>query len=97
MSAPAVEPRPESHLSGAPTVRVSDLTMRYGRTTAVDRVSSISRATVREQFEKRFTAERMAGAYLQVYERCLAKQPLRGRPSRRPPPPAAEAGAGLAL
>jgi glycosyltransferase involved in cell wall biosynthesis len=64
---------------------------------AVGRVSSISRAGVREQFEKRFTAEKMAEAYLRVYERCLAK-PSRGpQPRRSPRLPAAESAVQLAL
>jgi glycosyltransferase involved in cell wall biosynthesis len=38
---------------------------------AVDRLSHLSRATIRRQFEQRFTARRMAQDYLAVY-RSLA-------------------------
>jgi hypothetical protein len=38
---------------------------------AVERLSSLSRATVRQRFEDRFTARRMAEDYLAIY-RSLA-------------------------
>ena len=36
---------------------------------AVRRVASLNRATVRDQFERRFTVERMAGDYVDIYRR----------------------------
>lgn len=39
---------------------------------AVQRIASLDRATVRAQFERRFTAERMARDYLKVYGEQLA-------------------------
>jgi glycosyltransferase involved in cell wall biosynthesis len=43
---------------------------------AVDRLPELSRATVRERFEQRFTARRMAKDYLAIYRRLAeAKEP----------------------
>jgi len=41
---------------------------------AIDKVASLSRKQVREVFEKRFTASRMAEDYLNVYERLMARE-----------------------
>jgi glycosyltransferase involved in cell wall biosynthesis len=49
---------------------------------AVKRIDSISRRRCREEFEKRFTAPRMARDYVAIYERLL-RNPLR----RAPEPP----------
>jgi glycosyltransferase involved in cell wall biosynthesis len=47
---------------------------------AVHRASFLDRRLVREQFERRFTAERMARDYVAVYEKLLGQQ----RTSREP-------------
>jgi hypothetical protein len=39
---------------------------------AVGRVAALDRAKVRAQFERRFTAERMARAYLDIYRKLLS-------------------------
>jgi glycosyltransferase involved in cell wall biosynthesis len=41
---------------------------------AVEKVRGLSREGVRERFEARFTATRMANAYLRTYQRCLAQR-----------------------
>jgi glycosyltransferase involved in cell wall biosynthesis len=41
----------------------------YEAVTAVDEVASLDRAMIRETFERRFSAERMAADYVAVYER----------------------------
>jgi glycosyltransferase involved in cell wall biosynthesis len=46
---------------------------------AIERVSRIERHTVRAAFERRFTARRMAQAYLDVYSRLLAAPRAAGR------------------
>ena len=38
---------------------------------AVRRIASLDRATVRREFERRFTAERMAGHYLEIYDKLI--------------------------
>ena len=43
--------------------------------TAIDRVVSLDRRKVRERFEQRFTASRMAADYIRVYEQVLALSP----------------------
>jgi glycosyltransferase involved in cell wall biosynthesis len=48
---------------------------------AVRRLDRIDRRAVRRSFERRFTVDAMAGRYLEVYERVLARGP---RPSRPP-------------
>ena len=40
--------------------------------TAVGRIASLDRAKVRAQFERRFTAERMARGYLDIYRKLLS-------------------------
>jgi len=40
--------------------------------TAVQRVAGLDRAKVRAEFERRFTAERMAGDYLAIYRKLLS-------------------------
>jgi glycosyltransferase involved in cell wall biosynthesis len=39
---------------------------------AVRRIASLDRATVRSEFERRFTAERMAGYYLEIYDKLMS-------------------------
>ena len=46
---------------------------------AVRRVASLDRAKVRAQFERRFTVERMAGDYVDIYRRLLS---MRRRPAQ---------------
>jgi glycosyltransferase involved in cell wall biosynthesis len=41
---------------------------------AVDRISALPRAAVRDTFEARFTADRMAGDYLNIYRRIAARR-----------------------
>jgi hypothetical protein len=48
---------------------------------AVQAVSQMSRAGVRAEFERRFTAERMALAYVGAYRALLARQATMLRPS----------------
>ena len=43
---------------------------------AVSRVAGLSRATVRQRFETRFTARRMALDYLEIYRRLAEAQPV---------------------
>ena len=44
---------------------------------AVRRIANLDRAKVRSEFERRFTAERMAGCYLEIYDKLLnARSPL---------------------
>ena len=50
---------------------------------AIRRVASLDRAKVRAQFERRFTVERMAGDYVDVYRRLLS---MRRRPALRSHP-----------
>jgi glycosyltransferase involved in cell wall biosynthesis len=38
---------------------------------AVRQIASLDRAKVRSEFERRFTAERMAGSYLEIYDKLL--------------------------
>ena len=45
---------------------------------AVGRVQEISRGVVRERFEARFTAAKMARSYVRAYQRCIA---MRGEPA----------------
>jgi glycosyltransferase involved in cell wall biosynthesis len=45
---------------------------------AVARLDRLDRHTVRESFERRFTVERMARDYVQVYERLVAEGPRPG-------------------
>jgi glycosyltransferase involved in cell wall biosynthesis len=40
---------------------------------AVERARSLSRARIRREFDQRFTAQRMAGDYLSIYERMLGR------------------------
>ncbi|MEX2496814.1 MAG: glycosyltransferase family 4 protein [Woeseia sp.] len=47
----------------------------YEAVSAVDRVSSLHRKTVRGHFERRFSAERMASDYIDVYERLVTTRP----------------------
>jgi hypothetical protein len=43
---------------------------------AVDRLAELDRSEVRGQFERRFTARRMAEDYLDIYEElCLERAP----------------------
>ncbi len=51
---------------------------------AVRRIDSISRRRCREEFEKRFTAPRMARDYVTIYERLLRHPPGRD-PETFPP------------
>ena len=46
---------------------------------AIRRVVSLDRAKVRAQFERRFTVERMAGDYVDIYRRLLS---MRRRPAQ---------------
>jgi len=41
---------------------------------AVERTQSLSRADIRREFERRFTAQRMASDYLSIYERVLSQR-----------------------
>jgi hypothetical protein len=41
---------------------------------AVNKVGSLSRKKVRERFEQRFTAERMAGQYVSIYNQMIARK-----------------------
>ena len=53
---------------------------------AVRRVASLDRATVRDRFERRFTVERMAGDYVDIYRRLpsMRRRPAQlGAPNRR--------------
>jgi glycosyltransferase involved in cell wall biosynthesis len=44
---------------------------------AVDRLGELDRGQVRQQFERRFTARRMAEDYLDLYEElCMETAPL---------------------
>ena len=52
-----------------------------GAVRAVGRVSSLCRAECRRQFEKRFTAERMAAQYLSAYRRVITQQGVRSADS----------------
>jgi glycosyltransferase involved in cell wall biosynthesis len=45
---------------------------------AVERASSLSRDRIRREFDRRFTAQRMASDYLSVYERVLGRGAGRG-------------------
>jgi glycosyltransferase involved in cell wall biosynthesis len=45
---------------------------------AVERASSLSRERIRREFDRRFTAQRMASDYLSVYERVLGRGAGRG-------------------
>jgi len=56
---------------------------------AVARIGEIDRAQCRRSFEQRFTAARMAGDYLRVYENLLA--------GTHAPVPASDTGAGAQL
>ena len=47
---------------------------------AANRLSRLSRGTIRQRFEERFTARRMAREYLNVYRRLIQKRPFRQRP-----------------
>jgi glycosyltransferase involved in cell wall biosynthesis len=47
---------------------------------AIDRIGNISRAAVRQDFETRFTSQRMAQDYVRIYERLL--EPLTPGPSQ---------------
>lgn len=44
-----------------------------GAVKAVDRVSAFSRTTCRQVFERRFSATRMAGDYVKIYRRLIAR------------------------
>jgi len=46
---------------------------------AVQKVRNMDRRSVRQAFDARFTASRMAGSYLKVYERLLHKDTMRKR------------------
>ena len=50
---------------------------------AVERAAAIDRRRVRAEFERRFTATRMAGDYVRVYEQLAAVRPPR-RPQKAP-------------
>jgi hypothetical protein len=50
---------------------------------AVRRIASFDRAAVRAQFELRFSVERMAGNYLDIYRRLLCVRDQPGRPNER--------------
>jgi glycosyltransferase involved in cell wall biosynthesis len=45
---------------------------------AVERTSALSRERIRREFDRRFTAQRMASDYLSVYERVLGRGAERG-------------------
>jgi len=66
---------------------VSGLIVRSDREAleAIDRVARLDRRAVRAAFERRFTAQRMAQAYVNVYERLLAapRAVARGRHGTR--------------
>jgi hypothetical protein len=47
-----------------------------------DRLSRLSRGTIRQRFEERFTARRMAREYLNVYRSLIEKRPYRYWPRR---------------
>src|SRR5262249_313785 len=49
---------------------------------ASDRLSQLSRGTIRQRFEERFTARRMAREYLNVYRSLIEKRPSRQLPRR---------------
>ena len=55
--------------------------------TAVGRIASLDRAKVREAFERRFTAERMARDYVDIYESLIVSHagPRRRRRTIRAP------------
>jgi glycosyltransferase involved in cell wall biosynthesis len=53
--------------------------------TAVERVSTLSRANCRQRFLERFTASRMAEDYIEVYRR-LGREPDRQIATKQPPP-----------
>jgi glycosyltransferase involved in cell wall biosynthesis len=66
---------------------------------AIAKIATLDRAKVRATFERRFTVERMASDYLQIYQRLLnAQAPSRRRTAAAPMPaahahrPATEAG-----
>ncbi len=44
---------------------------------AIERVGDLDRHAVRAEFERRFTAEAMARAYVDVYTRLVDSRPLR--------------------
>jgi hypothetical protein len=44
---------------------------------AVGKLADLSRAGVRQQFEKRFTSTRMAEDYVHVYRKLIGDQPVR--------------------
>ena len=49
---------------------------------AVQRIEELDRVKVRAEFERRFTAERMAHDYVDIYRKLIAAQPmLNGRHS----------------
>ena len=56
---------------------------------AVERVASLDRRRCRQEFEKRFTAQRMASDYLRIYQGMLSQKQLIGRKERPPLPPPA--------
>jgi hypothetical protein len=49
---------------------------------AVRRTARLNRATVRAQFERRFTVERMAHDYLEIYHRATASSTHRAKTDR---------------
>jgi glycosyltransferase involved in cell wall biosynthesis len=49
--------------------------------TAVRRLGSLDRAKIRTEFERRFTVERMAREYLEIYQRCTSPA---AKPQRAP-------------
>ena len=49
---------------------------------ATDRLSRLSRRAIRQRFEERFTARRMAREYLNVYRSLIEKRPSRQLPRR---------------
>ena len=52
---------------------------------AVGRVDRLNRRTIRDQFERRFTAERMAHDYVAVYRRLLARRRIESGAERLAP------------
>jgi glycosyltransferase involved in cell wall biosynthesis len=60
---------------------------------AVETVSAMSRARVRAEFERRFTAERMAHAYVAAYRALLLRTPANANPPPALAGPRAEAAA----
>ncbi len=65
-------------------------------TEAARRVGELDRARVRAEFERRFTAERMAKDYLELYAEVAARKTLKSGLTESEPPPAESGNAETA-